>query len=62
MHLLFFSEKRSGSAAFRSVGNRGSPAPENAQANSLCYKVTTSVLIREFWENRPDCITDSTNL
>jgi len=38
IHLLFFIEKRSGSAAFRSVGNRGSPAPEAAQPNRLCYK------------------------
>jgi len=38
MHLLFFSEKPSGSAAVRSVGDCGSPASEDAQPNRSCYK------------------------
>jgi len=38
MPLPFFIGKRSGSAAVRSVGNRGSPVPEAAHPHKLCYK------------------------
>ncbi len=41
VHLLCFSEKRSGSASVRGVGNFWAPAPEDAQPNRLCYKMAT---------------------